>query len=130
MFRRNPGSSLAAVLTLSLGIGSTTAIFSIVNVLLLRSLPYKGADRLVQIAERLPRDASGGEAGATSAIEAADVPELRARSRALSHVGIHSAEHAHAGRAGRHRADRRRSRVAGDLRHVARAAAPRTSISR
>ena len=89
MFRRNPGSSLAAVLTLSLGIGCTTAIFSIVNVLLLRSLPYEGADRLVQIAERLPRDASGGDAGATSAIEAADVPELRARSRTLSHVGIH-----------------------------------------
>ena len=89
--RRNPGSSLAAVLTLSLGIGCTTAIFSIVNVLLLRSLPYDGADRLVQIAERLPRDAGGGEAGATSAIEAADVPELRARSQTLSHVGIHAA---------------------------------------
>lgn len=88
--RRNPGSSLAAVLTLSLGIGCTTAIFSIVNVLLLRSLPYEGADRLVQIAERLPRGAGGSEAGAMSAIEAADVPELRARSRTLSHVGIHA----------------------------------------
>src|SRR5262245_43947911 len=46
MCRRSPVSSLAAVLTLSLGIGCTTAIFSIVNVLLLRSLPYDGADRL------------------------------------------------------------------------------------
>jgi putative ABC transport system permease protein len=89
MCRRNPGSSLAAVLTLSLGIGCTTAIFSIVNVLLLQSLPYEGADRLVQISERLPRDADGGDAGATSAIESADVLELRARARTLSHVGIH-----------------------------------------
>jgi putative ABC transport system permease protein len=87
--RRNPGSSLAAVLTLSIGIGCTTAIFSIVNVLLLRSLPYEGADRLVRISERLPRDASG-KAGATSAIEAAGVPELRAHSRTLAHVGIHA----------------------------------------
>jgi predicted permease len=90
MCRRNPGSSLAAVLTLSLGIGCTTAIFSIVNVLLLRSLPYEGADRLVRIAERLPRGVGGGQAGATSAIEAADVPELRARSSTLSHAGIHA----------------------------------------
>ena len=90
MFRRNQGFSLAAVLTLSLGIGCTTAIFSIVNVLLLRSLPFEGADRLVQIEERLRRDARSADPGATSAIEAADVPELRARSRTLSQVGIHA----------------------------------------
>jgi putative ABC transport system permease protein len=89
-FRCNPGFSLAAVLTLSLGIGCTTAIFSIVHALLVRSLPYDGAAGLVQIAERPPADEIGVEADALSPIAAAHVPALRARSSSLSHVGLHA----------------------------------------
>jgi predicted permease len=44
--RRNPGFALAAILTLGIGIGSNTAIFSFVNSVLLRPLPYPGSDRL------------------------------------------------------------------------------------
>ncbi len=50
-FLRTPGFTLAAVLTLALGIGATTAIFSIVDAVLLRGLPYRDAGRVVNLFE-------------------------------------------------------------------------------
>src|SRR5471032_115653 len=54
MMRRNKGFTTAGLLTLALGIGATTAVFSIVYGVLLRPLPYPTADRLVRLSEEHP----------------------------------------------------------------------------
>ena len=53
-FARNPGFTLAAVLSLAIGVGANTSIFSVANALLLRPLPYKNANRLVILWNRSP----------------------------------------------------------------------------
>jgi predicted permease len=56
--RNTPGFTLTAVLTLAIGISGTTAVFSVINGVLLRPLPYPDADRLVAVSNVFPKDES------------------------------------------------------------------------
>jgi putative ABC transport system permease protein len=57
--RRTPAFSLAAVLCLALGIGATTAVYSLVNSILVQPLPFQDSDRLVRLIENVPPNAPG-----------------------------------------------------------------------
>jgi putative ABC transport system permease protein len=89
---RAPGFTTVVVGTLALGIGANTAIFSVVHAVLLRSLPYPGADRFVRIATQFqPNDGSGIKTSVAS-MSFEDLEFLRSRSRTLSNLGTYVPE--------------------------------------
>ena len=58
--RHSPGFTAIAILTLAIGIGANTAIFSFVDAMLLKPLPYPDADRIVRVMEKPPRGERNG----------------------------------------------------------------------
>src|SRR5437764_6951009 len=78
-----PAFSVAAILTLALGIGLTTTIFGVVNGIVLRPLAFPNADRLVTICEQYP-----GAPTDWCSISPPNVEDIAARSRAIAAIGI------------------------------------------
>src|SRR5687767_3812231 len=83
MLRKNPGFTAVAVLTLALGIGANTAIFSVVNAVLLKPLPYPEPGQLVQLCA----DWSGKP---STDIGSATFVAVKAQSQSLARIAAYS----------------------------------------
>jgi predicted permease len=79
ILRKSPGFTAVAILTLALGIGANTAIFSVVNAVLLQPLPYPNAKRLAMIWSTWGNETRGPASGP-------ELMELRNRSRAFEEI--------------------------------------------
>ena len=82
---RSPGFTLAAVLTLAVGVGANTAVFSVIYAVILKPLPYAEPERLLRLYERNP----------THGIDRGDVSpgtfvDWRARSHTLESLAVHT----------------------------------------
>ena len=79
---KRPGYAALAVLTLGLGIGANTAIFSVINGVLLKPLPYEHGDRLVVVQQSAPL--AGQRQTGVSIQEYFDTPLLKTTSRSIA----------------------------------------------
>ncbi|MFN2567400.1 MAG: ADOP family duplicated permease [Gemmatimonadaceae bacterium] len=87
VLRRSPGFAAAAVVTLALGIGANAAIFSLVNAVLLRPLPYHEPERLVRLWETTPQGAQ------RNVVSPGNYLDWRARAKSFAALGAHTWSH-------------------------------------
>jgi putative ABC transport system permease protein len=84
MLARNPGFTAMAVLTLALGVGATTAIFTVINAVLLRPLPYPHPEKLVYVQEIFEK------VGAVPDVGVSEFAAWRDQSRTLSPIAAYT----------------------------------------
>ena len=84
ILRKNPALAWIAILVLALGIGASTAIFSVVNAVLIRPLPYRDPSRLVAISSMLQRE---GKVRTFPTVSLTEVEGWRAESRSMQSIG-------------------------------------------
>ena len=85
MLRKNPGFTAVAVLTLALGIGANTAVFSLVDTILLGPLPYRNPAELLLVSETVPQMGGDLEVG----VAAGEYLDYRDRNRSFVQTGAY-----------------------------------------
>src|SRR5262245_984954 len=86
--RRTPGFTITAVATIALGIGTTTAIFSVMNTIVWKSLPIPEPDRLVVVTRTFMSD--DGERGSSTSASPAEFAHWRTQASALEEIAAFS----------------------------------------
>ena len=86
---KHPGFTFVAVITLALGIGANTAIFSVVNALLLKPLPFPASHELVAFGSVDLRESPSGKVTELNSLSYADYFDFREQNRTLEHVSVY-----------------------------------------
>ena len=123
--RKNPGYALLAILTLGLGIGANTAIFSVINGVLLKPLPYEHGDRLVLVRQSAPLAAS-----ATPGVAIAEYFDYREQARRVRRPGRVPPDEFRPAESRRARSRQHRRRLRQLLRRARHQAGPRPHLRR